>query len=69
MDLVQDTSSFFYNTLPNPTIELRRIEIFKIGFRNKTIDFVEILEMTQMAGGWGSSCLHHNDALRTKIDN
>ena len=36
----------------------------------KTIDFVENLEMTEMAGGgeslWGS--LRHYDAVRKKID-
>ena len=34
----------------------------------KTIDFVENLEMTQIAGGGGSCSLRHYDTMRTKID-
>ena len=34
----------------------------------KTIDFVENMEMTQIAGDGGSCSLHHYDALHTKID-
>ena len=34
----------------------------------KTIDSVENLEMTQIAGGGGSCSLRHYDAMRTKID-
>ena len=38
-------------------------------FVEKTIDFVENLEMTQIAGGVGGSCsLRHCDVMRTEID-
>ena len=37
-------------------------------FFQKTIDFVESLEIMHIIGGWGSCCLCHYDALRTKID-
>ena len=46
---VQDTSPFFNNTLPHPTIELTRTKIFKTSFRKLSI--LTILGMTQMAGG------------------
>ena len=62
IDLMQNTSPVFNNPLLLPIITLRRIKTFK------TIDFVKILGMTHMAGGWGSSCLYHYDALRKKID-
>ena len=34
----------------------------------KTTDFVENLEMKQIAGGGGSSSLRHHDTMRTKIE-
>ena len=34
----------------------------------KTIDFIENLDMTQIAGGEGTCSLRHYDAMRNKID-
>ena len=37
IDLIHNTSPIFNNPLPHPTIKIRRIKIFKTGFRKLSI--------------------------------
>ena len=66
---MQNTSPLFNNPLsPHPTIKMPRMKIFKTSFR-KLLILSKFWKWRIWQGvGWGSSCLRHYDALRTKID-
>ena len=57
----------FNKLVSHPTMKIRRIIIFKTGFR-KLLLLSKFCKIMYMAGGRRSSCLHHNDTLHTKID-